>query len=106
VLFFLDAHADPALFDGTVPSSAERHSPVRDEIRQMRTHRDISDDVIIVDDQHLVCKDWSQGVSEAKHFIQSYATLNELRVDFPEHTLEVVNPSDYAAVLRPKKKNA
>lgn len=107
-LFFLDAHVDPSLFDGAVaPRPAVRQQSLLDELEVVITQRDVSRDVIIVDDLHLCTRERWVGDEQARIWRlppPQFKTAVALAALFPLHVWRVVRSvavPDPALVLLP-----
>ncbi len=103
-LIFLDAHGDPTLFDGTVASNNHNPLPLPRELDVIFAHRDVSRDVIIIDDMHLNVHDrWRARYGTDWNFPEpTFRSAGALAVLFPNHDAKLHTPSDTALVLLPK----
>lgn len=103
-LIFLDAHIDPSLFDGAVPKIGANPLPLPEELAIIRSTRDTSRDVIVIDDLQLYVKGYWIGPEWAERWglprEPRYQSVEEITSLFPGHTPAVQH--DKALVLVPR----
>ena len=105
-LIFLDAHCNPNLFDGGVEANNLDPLPLHKELEIIFGLRDVSRDVIIIDDMHLnVLVHWQERYASDWGLPKPpFKTVQDLKDLFPGHDGTVHTPSDSALVLLPKAK--
>jgi len=111
-LIFLDAHCDPKLFRGflkDIDTDDGDPLPLLTEVKVLTENRDISNDVIIVDDLHLYVKEMAvqrfDGWKTKLPPIQ-FKTVKEYKAAingfFPNHDAKVMRIHDVSLLLTPK----
>jgi hypothetical protein len=111
-LIFLDAHCDPRLFRNNladVDTDDTDPVPMFKELSLILKHRDVSNDVLIIDDIHLYVHEVEvqrfDGWKTKLPSIQ-FQTINEMKhviyKKLPNHNLEIVKVHDAAVLMTPK----
>jgi len=109
-LIFLDAHCDPKLFREFKEDTDDGDPvPMFKELSLILEHRDVSKDVIIIDDIHLYVQEvvvqrydgWATKLPPIE-----FQTVNEMKnavlKKLPNHNLEIIKVHDAALLMTPK----
>jgi hypothetical protein len=112
-LIFLDAHCDPRLFRGNLANvNTDDGDPVPmfSELSLILKHRDVTNDVLIIDDIHLYVQEvvaqrfdgWKTKLPPLE-----FQTVDEMKKailkKLPNHNLEIIKVHDAAVLMTPKK---
>ena len=106
ILFWLDAHLPNQHFPDREYNKSVEVLPLREEIRIILENRDVSNDVIIIDDLKLYDRrlreeGWLEKiVGKFKSPFKEFTDITDL---FPNHDWTVMIKQDYALVIHPKE---